>query len=215
MKKSISIAILSIIVISTISIFLVIRKRSAFKRRILRLALHHYRLWQGTKELSSKVSSLLSSYWKSVGLEFSFAEMQNPAVHSSYPWSSAFISFLFKSAGAGSNFPYSSSHAGYFQWAKKNRSNPKAPLLGFRISEYAPAVGDLIVFTRQSGAGYDTQGFFSSHGELVIEKGPGYIKSIGGNVSDAVRISKFTTNSKGFLTTKERPFFMVIKNQIR
>jgi len=171
--------------------------------------------WKGIKELSPKVSETLVKYWKSVGRVFSPEQMQSASVHGAWPWSSAFISYIFYKAGAKDQFPYSSGHSGYFQKAKQNRSNSKASLRGFRISEYAPKIGDLIVFSRQSGAGYDTSGFFPSHGELVVEVGNGFVKTIGGNVSDAVIESKFTTDQKGFVTRKERDFFMVIQNNIK
>lgn len=172
-------------------------------------------MWQGVKELSGKMSQTLVNYWKSVGLNFTTSDMQSPSVHNKYPWSSAFISYVFFKAGAKDKFPYSSAHNGYFQVAKRERDNKNAPLRGFRINEYAPKVGDLVVFSRQAGAGYHTPGFFPSHGEIVIEVGSGYVKTVGGNVADAVRESTFTIDSKGFMTTKERPFFMVIQNNIK
>lgn len=141
--------------------------------------------------------------------------MQSTSVHDTYPWSSAFISYIFYKAGAKENFPYSSGHAGYFQVAKRQRNNLSAPLRGFRINEYAPKIGDLIVFSRQTGAGYDTDGFFPAHGEVVVEVGKGYVKTIGGNVADRVMESKFTIDQKGYITRRERDFFMVIQNRIK
>lgn len=182
---------------------------------MIRTANEQLSLWKNVKELSTAMSQTLVKYWKSVGMNFSTSQMQSPSVHNAYPWSSAFISYVFFKAGAKEKFPYSSGHAGYFQVAKRNRDNANAPLRGFRINEYAPKLGDLVVFSRQSGAGYDTSGFFPAHGEIVVEIGKGYIKTIGGNVADSVRESKFTIDQNGYITRKERDFFMVIQNRIK
>ena len=187
---------------------------NSFKKRIIRIAIHELGKWNALTELSQNASQLLIKYWQSVGINFSTSQMQNSSVQSSYPWSSAFISWLFYKAGAKDRFPYASAHSGYFLKAKQWRSDPNAPLRGFRITEYAPKVGDLIVYSRQSGKGYDSTGFFPSHGELVIETGQGYVKAVGGNVGNSVKLSKYTTDNKGFLTQREQSFFMVIQNNI-
>lgn len=215
MKKGYIILIASAVVLVTVGGIIYFRRKNSFKNRLVAVARNHVRLWTGVKELSSKMSETLVKYWKSVGLNFTLGDMQSTSVHSSYPWSSAFISYAFFKAGAKDQFPYSSAHSGYFQVAKRNRDNPNATLRGFRINEYVPKVGDLVVFSRQAGAGYDTSGFFPSHGEIVVEVGKGYVKTVGGNVADAVRESKFTTDQKGYITKRERNFFMVIQNRIK
>lgn len=197
-----------------VGIYLFFRYNS-FKSKLLRIADGELAKWDALTELSSKASSFLISYWKSVGFNFSSAQMQSSSVQASYPWSSAFISYLFYKAGAGDRFPYHSAHSGYFQVAKANRDKKHALLRGFRISEYAPKVGDLVVYSRQSGKGYDSTGYFPAHGELVTKVGKGFIKAIGGNVSNKVRLSTYTTDEKGKLTQREAPFFMVIQNNIK
>lgn len=189
--------------------------RDSFKKRLIRIANAEASRWKNITELSEKASSILIDYWKAVRFNFSASQMQNSAVQSKYPWSSAFISWLFKKAGANDQFPYDSSHSGYFQKAKANRNNKNAPLRGFRVSEYAPKVGDLVVYTRETGKGYDSSGHFASHGELVIEAGKNYIKAIGGNVSNKVKISTYKTDQNGKLSGNKTPFFMVIQNNIK
>ncbi len=208
----IAIAMLTIAVITGLILFL--RKKFSFKKRLVDIARAEAKKWAGLKETNPRVSKYLVEYWLTVGLSFSEKQMQSTSTHSTYPWSSAFISALFYKAGAKDKFPYGAAHNDYFQWAKKHRDNPKSPLRGFRINEYAPKVGDLLVFSRKTGLGYDTPGFFPSHGELVIGKGAGYVETIGGNVSNTVKISRFTVDSKGFITRNERDFFMVIQNNI-
>ncbi len=214
MNKKIILLVSVLAVAGGVSAYFFLRKRS-FTNRLIRIAKKEYVKWKGVSELSSSVSTLLIKYWQSVGMFFSSSQIQSAEVQNNYPWSSAFISWLFDQAGAKEKFPYSQAHSGYFQKAKQQRNNPKAALRGFRLHEYVPKPGDLIVYTRQSGANYDTNGYFPSHGELVIEKGNGFIKAIGGNVSNTVKISRYSTDQNGRLTTKEKPFFMVIQNNIR
>ncbi len=214
MKRSLIITGMTTIIVSGVAILLYFYFNS-FKKKIVRIALSELTKWKALNELSQNAGQLLIKYWQSVGMNFSTSQMQNPHVQSNYPWSSAFISWLFYKAGAKNKFPYAGAHSGYFQAAKQWRNQPNAPLRGFRITEYVPKVGDLIVYTRQSGKGYDSSGHFPSHGELIIEKGKGFIKAIGGNVSDRVKVSRYTTTQNGLLTTKEKPFFMVIQNNIK
>ena len=189
--------------------------RNTFVKRLIRIAKGEATKWEAITELSKQASNYLIDYWKAVRINFTASQMQSSSVQSTYPWSSAFISYLFYKAGAENQFPYASSHAGYFQKAKANRDNKNAPLRGFRVSEYAPKVGDLVVYTRENGKGYDSTGFFPAHGELVIEKGNNYIKAIGGNVSNSVRISTYKTDANGKLSGNKVPFFMVIQNNIK
>ncbi|WP_300663033.1 DUF2272 domain-containing protein [Fluviicola sp.] len=189
--------------------------RDSFKKRLIRIAKGEAEKWKTLTETSEKASSYLLDYWKVVGFNFTASQMQNSAVQSSYAWSSAFISWLFYKAGAKDQFPYAQSHSGYFQSAKANRDNKNAPLRGFRVSEYAPKPGDLVVYSRENGKGYDSSGFFPSHGELVVETGKNYIKAIGGNVSNKVKVSSYKTDENGKLSGNKVPFFMVIQNNIK
>lgn len=214
MKRNHIILIFSIGIVLIASIYVYYRVNK-FQSKIVRIAKSELNKWVTLSEVAVNASKQLLAYWKSVGFKFTEEQMQSEDFQSSYPWSSAFISYLFYKAGAKDKFPYSSAHSGYFQQAKKDRNKDNAPLKGFRITEYAPKVGDLVVYTRQTGKGYDSTGFFPSHGELVVEKGKGYIKAIGGNVSNTVKMSTYTTDKNGKITQKEKPFFMVIENNIK
>lgn len=209
-----SVFFLGVSVVTLYAIRLKMSKNN-FKQALVKQAKSELLKWQGLSELSQRASQLLISYWKSVGIHFSPGQMQDPIVHDSYPWSSAFISYLFFKVGAKRNFPYSAKHSTYFQYAKQNRNNKKSPLRGFRINEYAPKVGDLIVYSRQNGAGYDTSGHFPAHGELVVKTAHGYLKAIGANVLNTVKESTYKTDSKGYLKGNKLPFFMVIQNNIQ
>lgn len=218
MKTSRIILISSIVILICAGITIAIYfhfNRNSFVKRLIRIAKDEASKWKSITELSQKAGNYLLDYWKAVGFNFSASQMQNSSVQSAYPWSSAFISYLFYKAGAKDQFPYDSAHSGYFQKAKANRDNKNAPLRGFRISEYAPKVGDLVVYSRESGKGYDSNGHFPAHGELVIETGKNFIKAIGGNVSNSVRISTYKTDQNGKLSGNKVPFFMVIQNNIK
>ncbi len=182
--------------------------------KVARYAKAELKKWAALSERAVDATKFLISYWKAAGYDFTAQQLQDADFQANWPWSAAFISYLFQKAGAGSQFPYSSAHSTYFQKAKKDRFKDGAPLKGYRITEYAPKVGDLIVYTRQSGAGYDTNGFFPAHGEVVVERGKGFIKAVGGNVSNTVKLSTYTTDEKGKLTRNEKEFFMVIKNNV-
>ena len=214
MKKEHFILISSVLLICIVGIVLIIKKMT-FKQNLVRIARAELKKWKGLTETSQNASQTLIEYWKSVGRKFTTKQMQSVSVHSTYPWSSAFISWLFFKAGAKERFPYSASHSGYFQVAKKNKDNTKADLRGFRITEYAPKVGDLVVYSRTQGKGYDSTGFFASHGELVIEVGKGFIRTVGGNVSNKAKESSYKIDSKGYLKGNRVSFFMVIQNNIR
>lgn len=198
-----------------IAIDLYRKHMNSFKNRLIKIANEEVAKWKSLNELSKKASDYLIAYWKVVGMNFSAKQMQTSAVHAKYPWSSAFISYLFYKAGAKEQFPYARSHSGYFQRAKANRKKKDPSIVGYRISEYAPQVGDLVVYSRATGKGYDTKGFFASHGELVIETGKNYIKTVGGNVSNKVKVSTYKTDQEGKLSGNRVPFFMVIQNRIR
>ena len=171
--------------------------------------------WRNMSETSPDASQSLLEYWRSVGKHFSISNMLSKVFHSTMPWSSAFISWVFFKSGAKNQFPYSASHSGYFQQAKSDRDNTKAPLRGFRLHEYIPKIGDLVVYSRESGADYDTTGFFPSHGEVIVKVGKGFIEAVGGNVSNKVKKSTYSTTPKGYLTNQEKNFFMVIQNNIK
>lgn len=189
-------------------------RRNSFTKRLIQIAIQEVKRWQGLTETAPKASVLLQKYWRSVGYNFSTQNLQSASFQASWPWSSAGISWLFFRAGAKDKFPYSASHTTYFQFAKANRNNPNASLQGFRINEYRPKEGDLVVFSNELGKGYDTPGWFKSHGELVTKVGQGFIEAAGANVSNTFKISRYSTQN-GFLTKRERDFFMVIKNNIR
>jgi len=132
------------------------------------------------------------------------------------PWSSAFISWIMKKAGAGKDFVYSSAHTNYIRDSISNRKKGKTneAFVGYRLNEVAPKVGDLVCYSREDGVNYDTTRSYYSHCDLVVKKKKNEIEVIGGNVNDSVTKKILSTNDDGLLTDKKYKWFTVIKTNI-
>ena len=131
------------------------------------------------------------------------------------PWSAAFISFIARRAGYA-DFPFSAAHATYIHAAIMHRQrNRDAPFWGFRLSEDAPALGDLVCRNRSGGTiTFDraaaSDGFIS-HCDLVVQIGEGFVDVVGGNVGDSVRTRRCDTDHSGHLIGPPT-LFAVLRN---
>lgn len=165
---------------------------------------------KGGFEASKGFSERVGEYWR-VGTGQSFDGKDRDIA-----WSSAFISYLMKKAGAGDNFVYSPSHSKYITDSIANRKQGKInePFVGYKTSEVAPQVGDLVCYTRQSGVNYDTTGAYLSHCDLVVEKKSNEIEVIGGNVNQSVTKRILKTDSKGRIADTKQNWFVVLKSNI-
>ncbi|MBV8092236.1 MAG: DUF2272 domain-containing protein [Acetobacteraceae bacterium] len=128
----------------------------------------------------------------------------------SYAWSAAFVSYVFRIAGAGPRFPYSWRHADYINVAKQMALHQTSGWLvtAERPEAYAPLPGDLICLGRGPGNGlrYDdlpTAYPFPGHCDIVITAAPGQLAVIGGNVDDAVTLKHVPTTPDGKLATPD------------
>ena len=129
------------------------------------------------------------------------------------PWSAAFISWVMKEAGMGERFSYSDWHAHYIRNSIRHRrvGDKSFAFWGFRISERAPQVGDLVGYARRSGISYDYQPtVYPSHTDLVVAVRPGEIDVIGGNVKDSVTKKTLRTDENGLLIDKQYRWFVVM-----
>lgn len=138
------------------------------------------------------------------GVEFPASEDGN------YAWSAAFISYVMRIAGAGSQFPYSASHSDYIDIAKQMAIGQASGwvIIAERPQSYAPQPGDLICLGRGGGANltYDDlpAGHFPGHCDIVVDTSlPGQISVIGGNVDDAVTLKHVPITPEGRLATPE------------
>lgn len=127
-----------------------------------------------------------------------------------YAWSAAFISYVMRIAGAGTQFPYSASHSDYINIAKQQALGQTSGWIvtAQRPETYAPQPGDLICMGRgRAGAlRYDDlpAGHFPGHCDIVVDTSlPGQISVVGGNVDDAVTMKHVPVTPDGKLATPD------------
>lgn len=156
----------------------------------------------------------VADYWKFIGGGY----RNLTGLDRGTPWSAAFISWAMDQAGAGTKFPYSAGHAAYINHAIKHANTPGAPLVGRRLSGYAPKVGDLIGYWRGARTiNFDnarTIGWYESHTDIVVEVNDGHILCIGGNVLHSVTRRAVRTNAAGIVTDRKQNWFVAIENNI-
>lgn len=166
------------------------------------------------KENSDAVYQRVGDYWKSIPVNgIDGKTLVKPKKGKPYnpAWSSAFISFVVKSAGAGKAFKYAEAHCHYVEDARL-AAKSGAPRAYYAVDPYSaiPAVGDLICAGReyaedysfeQSELAYKTDTFYPSHSDVVIEvnRDHGYILTLGGNVDNSVTQKRLAISSKGIL----------------
>ena len=132
-------------------------------------------------------------------------------------WSAAFISYVMREAGLGNTFQYSDWHAHYINQAIDGRAADDKDLAfwGYRLSERAPQVGDLVCYRRQDDVNFTCRPeTYKSHCDLVVAVRPGEIDVIGGNVQDSVTLKTLATNSQGKLIDKNQQWFAVLANRL-
>jgi hypothetical protein len=120
-----------------------------------------------------------------------------------YAWSAAFISYVMRIAGAGNRFPYSDAHSDFITTGRKSTPESKDSLKAMRPEGYAPRLGDLICFSRDRNkvSSFDeiSHSSFRAHCAIVVEAKPGAISVIGGNVGNAVAMSRVPASQQGMI----------------
>ena len=162
---------------------------------------------EGSKEADDDVYLRVGDYWKE-GVDTDLTGKDT-----NVPWSAAFISWVMKKAGMGDRFSYSDWHAHYIRNSiRYRRANDKSfAFWGYRLSERAPQVGDLVGYARSEGTSYDYQrATYPSHTDLVVAVRPGEIDVIGGNVKDSVTKKTLRTDENGLLIDKNYRWFVVM-----
>jgi|GEM_PF-5222024 len=120
------------------------------------------------------------------------------------PWSAVFISWAARQAGAGPAFAYGHAHTTYAYAAIQNRLKNTGSVKGYRISEIAPQVGDIVVRNRDGNRyTYDTvkPNTAGTHGDVVVNVKPGVIEVIGGNKSNSKSDTRGVTVNKSIIKT--------------
>ena len=136
-----------------------------------------------------------------------------------FPWSAAFISWVMKTSGAGSNFRYSTQHSVYISQAIRDHlNNNNVGFWGWRLNELKPAVGDLVCWAREDGVDFDHQksGNYAGHCDIVVAVEANEILVIGGNVGDSVTRRPLALDVE-FLTAGEHGgelLFAIMQNRV-
>ena len=199
-------------------IIVLFRNRTAYKRRLVRIADREWNKWgrqymednriyiEGSKETDEDFVSVVGDYWQSIGENYDGNDTDTA-------WSSAFIGHILTEAGA-EDIPTSASHSVYIRYAVNNRKQGRtnANYVAYRKHEKEAEVGDLVCYSREAQTDlYDRTGSYKSHCDLVVKKGRGYVDVIGGNVSDGVTKKKVST-SNGRILDLNNKWFAIIKN---
>ncbi len=156
----------------------------------------------GAKEQEDGFAQRIGLYWKD-GANLPGIDGTN----TDWAWSAAFISWVTKTAGAGTRFRYSSRHSAYISQAIRDRSMKREDA-GYwceRLNEWKPAVGDIVCWAREAGIDYDHQngGEYKSHCDIVIEVAGGRVWVIGGNIGNSVTKRPLALTSDGFLSPNQ------------
>jgi hypothetical protein len=133
----------------------------------------------------------IKDYW------LSFSSSAHDAVK--VPWSAAFISFVVKNAGLSKSFAFAESHTTYMSDSKRAKlaGDSSRAYWAVRLNERQLQVGDLVGAYRTGkdcGSAvrtYDSlPGDFCSHCDLVVAIRGGKAITIGGNVSNTVKVTE-------------------------
>jgi peptidoglycan hydrolase-like protein with peptidoglycan-binding domain len=183
---------------------------SSLRQQIVNIARQELQRWgDGARnENEPALRPTLENYWRTgVGYVPTDASWW-----SAVPWSAAFISYVMRQAGAGSEFKYSASHSTYIVDAKNNRLVNNGKLFkAYRTNEMAPRLGDLVCKNWPGGSvNYDNiQEGMHTHCDIVVDVQPGKLITVGGNVSDSVKSTPVTVDASGFISGSG--YFAVIR----
>jgi hypothetical protein len=136
------------------------------------------------------------------------------AANGDYAWSAAFISYVMRIAGAGTDFPYAADHATYINAAARHAAH------GLLDAEdpavYAPRLGDLVCFPRDWArnirfADLPTSYDFPAHCGIVAAITSESLAIIGGNVDDAVTMEHPRISTDGRLADIRQNWLVVLR----
>lgn len=134
------------------------------------------------------------------------------------PWSGAFIIWLARNAGVPEqDLPSTVLHWDYIKHTIKAGANNR--FISRKINAYAPKPGDLVCAPRGEAFINSMHTFRdlrrgAYHCDLVVDKRPGEIDVIGGNVLDRVALAHLKLDEAGRLQpSKARPWMLVIEQR--
>ncbi len=180
------------------------------------------------------------AYWQSVPVDHGaiatnrrrYAERlaggtPEPALWADPAWSAAFISWVFRSAGVDTpEFRPSATHALYLDalLAQAQRYPAAAPFVPHAPEQRAPAPGDLLCRDRSAAPLRhwterltETGRIRPMHCDIVIAALPGRVEAVGGNVGDAVTLTRFPAGPDGHLLPLppgRAPFVVIMESRL-
>jgi hypothetical protein len=150
-----------------------------------------------------------------------------PALWAEPAWSAAFISWVFRSAGVDTpEFPPSATHALYLDGllAQARHFPAAAPFVPHAPEQRVPAPGDLLCRDRSAAPLRhwterlaETGRIRPMHCDIVVGAAPGRVEAIGGNVGDAVTLTRFRATAEGYLLplpAGRAPFFVIMESRL-
>lgn len=182
---------------------------SSLRQKVVRVALAEWRYWgrqngyprfrRGHKESEPRYSARVRQmWWQGTGRRVTNV--------TGIGWSGAFISWVFRRAGAGRRFPYSGTHLTFIRQAIRNRKAGRdgAFLVGYRPREFTPRPGDLVCNARSSGVRFDDlPRRFSAHCDIVVTVTRWRVTVIGGNLSNSVSRRTLLADGRGRIAEKQ------------
>lgn len=152
----------------------------------------------------------VGEFWKSIGMDLDGLDRDQP-------WSAAFISYVVKKAGGYDGFKYAAAHARYCHEAIRAKlDNEPYPFWGFKINDHKPQLGDMVCRWRSKNISYNyaaNDKYYKSHCDIVVQVAKDHVLTIGGNVGQSVRHTKYAINSNGLLTGKGN-VYAVLRNNL-
>jgi hypothetical protein len=177
------------------------------------------------KEYDPPYSDYVGEYWVSIGITNLKGNTVQGGIRPA--WSSAFVSFCVRKAGAGSKFKYAQAHCHYIDAAMKaaETAGSNYGYLARKPEDYAPKVGDIVCAGREYAKSYTfdmakmvylADSFYPSHGDIVVKKNADSVEVIGGNLGESVKRKVLALNSAGKLKKLtpggvERPWVAVLE----
>jgi hypothetical protein len=148
----------------------------------------------------------VGEYWKSIGINNLDGRTVQGGIRPA--WSSAFVSYCVRKAGAGERFKYTQAHCHYIApaMAAASAANPDYGYVAMRAETYTPRPGDIVCAGRQYAKNFDydkaamiytADSFYPSHGDIVIDVTPSHVVVIGGNIIDNVDMKRLARDPVG------------------
>jgi hypothetical protein len=154
----------------------------------------------------------IDAYWGAVPL------LPEPV---SVAWSAVFISFIVREASLTKSFIFSQRHTKYFSDSKtafQNNDTSKA-YWAVRLNDRVLEVGDLVGYYRtgprcgNAAHSYDDlPGDFCSHSDVVVAIKNGIAYTIGGNVSQTVKVKEVPLTSAGKVSSGNQRILIMKRN---